>query len=78
MIYLLVFAAGWKGWMVMACGSVAAAGAMWLSFINGAVRELYLCEPSDDRGNPFGLKFIRSNMAAMSNKPAAANGAGAS
>lgn len=31
-------------------------------------RELYLCEPSDDGGNPFGLKFIRQNIAPISNK----------
>lgn len=38
-------------------------------------RELYLCEPSDDGGNPFGLKFIRANIGPLSNKPAVANGA---
>lgn len=31
-------------------------------------RELYLCEPSDDGGNPFGLQFIRQNIALLSNK----------
>lgn len=31
-------------------------------------RELYLCEPSDDGGNPFGLSFIRQNIAQLSNK----------
>lgn len=31
-------------------------------------RELYLCEPSDDGGNPFGLQFIRQNIAPISNK----------
>lgn len=31
-------------------------------------RELYLCEPSDDGGNPFGLNFIRQNIAPLSNK----------
>jgi hypothetical protein len=31
-------------------------------------RELYLCEPSDDGGNPFGIKYIRSNIAPISNK----------
>ncbi|NEJ15499.1 hypothetical protein GR211_22030 [Rhizobium leguminosarum] len=31
-------------------------------------RELYLCEPSDDGGNPFGLQFIRQNIAPLSNK----------
>lgn len=31
-------------------------------------RELYLCEPSDDGGNPFGLSYIRSNIAEMSKK----------
>ncbi|MBZ9975491.1 terminase large subunit domain-containing protein [Mesorhizobium sp. BR-1-1-10] len=30
-------------------------------------RELYLCEPSDDGGNPFGLQFIRQNIAPLSN-----------
>ncbi|WP_051370792.1 terminase large subunit domain-containing protein [Mesorhizobium loti] len=29
-------------------------------------RELYLCEPSDDGGNPFGLSFIRQNIAPLS------------
>lgn len=29
-------------------------------------RELYLCEPSDDGGNPFGLKYIRQNIAPLS------------
>jgi hypothetical protein len=38
-------------------------------------RELYLCEPSDDGGNPFGISFIRSNIGPMSNKPPVANGA---
>lgn len=37
-------------------------------------RELYLCEPSDDGGNPFGLKYIRSNIAVISKKPAVAYG----
>lgn len=37
-------------------------------------RELYLCEPSDDGGNPFGLKYIRSNIAPMSKKPTFAFG----
>ncbi len=37
-------------------------------------RELYLCEPSDDGGNPFGLKYIRSNIAEVSKKPTAAFG----
>lgn len=37
-------------------------------------RELYFCEPSDDGGNPFGLKFIRSNIAPMSRKPSVAFG----
>jgi phage FluMu gp28-like protein len=31
-------------------------------------RELYLCEPSDDGGNPFGMKYIRQNIAPLSNK----------
>ncbi len=31
-------------------------------------RELYLCEPSDDGGNPFGLKYIRQNIAPISNR----------
>lgn len=31
-------------------------------------KELYLCEASDDGGNPFGLKFIRQNIAPLSNK----------
>ena len=38
-------------------------------------RELYLCEPSDDGGNPFGLKFIRANIVPeLSRRPAVANG----
>lgn len=37
-------------------------------------RELYLCEPSDDGGNPFGLKFIRQNIAQLSNMPPAVFG----
>lgn len=37
-------------------------------------RELYLCEPSDDGGNPFGLSFIRRQIAPLSNKPAHAFG----
>lgn len=37
-------------------------------------RELYLCEPSDDGGNPFGLKYIRSNVAPVSGKPSVAWG----
>lgn len=31
-------------------------------------RELYLCEPSDDGGNPFGLKFIKARVGQMSNR----------
>ena len=30
MIYLLLFASGWKGWMVMGAGFVFVAGAVWL------------------------------------------------
>ncbi|MBB4345149.1 terminase large subunit domain-containing protein [Rhizobium leguminosarum] len=37
-------------------------------------RELYLCEPSDDGGNPFGLQFIRQNIAQLSNKAPAVFG----
>lgn len=37
-------------------------------------RELYLAEPSDDQGNPFGLKFIAECIAPMSAAPAAACG----
>jgi hypothetical protein len=29
-LYLLLFAAGWKGWMVLGAGGVFAAGVMWL------------------------------------------------
>ena len=29
-------------------------------------KELYLCEPSDDGGNPFGLKYIQRNIAPLS------------
>ncbi len=32
-------------------------------------RELYLAEPSDDGGNPFGLKAIRDCIAPLSDKP---------
>jgi phage FluMu gp28-like protein len=31
-------------------------------------RELYLCEPSDDGGNPFGIAYIRKNIAPLSNR----------
>lgn len=37
-------------------------------------RQLYLCEPSDDGGNPFGLKFIRANIAPVSKKQTTAFG----
>lgn len=37
-------------------------------------RELYLCEPSDDGGNPFGLKFIRDCIGPLSNKAPVAFG----
>lgn len=37
-------------------------------------RELYLCEPTDDGGNPFGLNYIRANIAPVSTKAPAANG----
>jgi hypothetical protein len=30
MAYLLFFAAGWKGWMVMGAGLLFTAGAVWL------------------------------------------------
>jgi hypothetical protein len=30
MAYLLLFANGWKGWMVMGAGLVFTAGAVWL------------------------------------------------
>ncbi|MDQ2831263.1 MAG: hypothetical protein M3Y74_19720, partial [Chloroflexota bacterium] len=32
-------------------------------------RELYLCEPSDDGGNPFGLAAIRACVAPLSTEP---------
>lgn len=32
--------------------------------------ELYLAEPSDDAGNPFGLEAIRRNVAPLSGRPA--------
>lgn len=35
-----------------------------------AFRELYLAEPADDGGNPFGIDAIRSCIAPMSDKPA--------
>jgi phage FluMu gp28-like protein len=37
-------------------------------------RELYLCEPSDDGGNPFGLNFIRQNVKPLSTRAPVANG----
>ncbi|MBY5728503.1 terminase large subunit domain-containing protein [Rhizobium leguminosarum] len=37
-------------------------------------KELYLCEPSDDGGDPFGLKLIRQNIAPLSNKAPVAFG----
>lgn len=37
-------------------------------------RELYLCEPSDDGGNPFGLQFIRRQIGDVSNKAPAVFG----
>jgi phage FluMu gp28-like protein len=37
-------------------------------------RELYLAEPSDDEGNPFGIAAIRSCLAPVSTKPALAWG----
>ena len=30
LVYLMLFAAGWKGWMVMASGLIFTAGAIWL------------------------------------------------
>jgi hypothetical protein len=41
LIYLLVFAAGWKGWIVMAAGGLFAAGVMWLysDFIDASQSE---------------------------------------
>jgi hypothetical protein len=30
LIYLLEFAAGWRGWMIMAAGLVFGAGVIWL------------------------------------------------
>lgn len=37
-------------------------------------RELYLAEPSDDEGNPFGLAYIKACIAPLSTAPAAAIG----
>lgn len=37
-------------------------------------RELYLCEPSDDGGNPFGLQYIGRQVRALSNMPPVAFG----
>lgn len=37
-------------------------------------RELYLAEPSDDAGNPFGLSAIRARIAPLSQKPPKAFG----
>ena len=37
-------------------------------------RELYLAEPSDDEGNPFGAQHIRACFAPLSNRPAIAWG----
>jgi len=36
--------------------------------------ELYLCKPSDDGGNPFGIAAIRACIAPLSNKPVVAWG----
>jgi hypothetical protein len=46
LIYLLVFAAGWKGWMVMGAGFLFAIGVVWLwsDFIDATPNE-------DDLGN---------------------------
>ncbi|MBR2691790.1 MAG: terminase family protein [Aquamicrobium sp.] len=38
-------------------------------------RELYLCEPTDDGGNPFGLQFIRLCIGAVSRKAPSSFGA---
>jgi hypothetical protein len=40
-IYLLFFAAGWRGWMVMAAGLLFTAGVVWLydDFINATPNE---------------------------------------
>lgn len=40
-IFLLLFAHGWRGWMVMAGGSMLAGGACWLwaDFINATPNE---------------------------------------
>ncbi len=32
-------------------------------------KELYLCEPSDDGGNPFGIKYIQAQVRELSGKP---------
>lgn len=37
-------------------------------------RELYLAEPSEDEGNPFGMGYIRACIAPLSTEPAAAIG----
>lgn len=37
-------------------------------------RELYLAEPSDDEGNPFGYRFIQSCLAPLSERASVANG----
>lgn len=37
-------------------------------------RELYLCEPSDDGGNPFGIRYIGQQVRALSRKPPVAFG----
>lgn len=37
-------------------------------------RELYLCEPSDDGGNPFGLSHIRKNIAPLTTMAPIVNG----
>ncbi|MGX7703812.1 hypothetical protein [Methylobacterium sp. Gmos1] len=37
-------------------------------------RELYLCEPSDDGGNPFGISYIEKQARELSRKPAVCYG----
>jgi len=41
LVFLLFYAAGWQGWMVMAAGSVFTAGILWLwsDFIDATPNE---------------------------------------
>jgi hypothetical protein len=65
------------GYHKIVAGDAVAAGVLEQAEIDDArrmlpdrvFRELYLAEPSDDEGNPFGLKAIRACVHALSSKP---------